>query len=121
MSKDDKPATPDPVRVAIAGRTYELRCSRHARKALDAALGGIRPATAAVRDYNCTSLAILIAAGAGLSPTQDELDDIADAIWEANDPAIVSAVTEWVVRMSRGGRPAPAADAPPPEGQPGNG
>jgi hypothetical protein len=104
--------TPDPIRITLGRNTYELKCSRNARKGIDA-IGGYVPALQALRDRNFDRMAGIIIAGASLRMTSEQAEKLADTLWEHGDEDTYAALVKFVVRYGNGGKdPAPETDNP---------
>lgn len=102
--------TPDPIVITLGRNTYELKCSRNARKGIDA-IGGYIPALQALRDRNYDRMAGIIIAGAGLRMTSDQAEKLADTLWEKGDETTFEALVKFVIRYGNGGKdPEPVTD-----------
>lgn len=109
MAKKQLSTVPTPLTVEIGGTTYDLKCSRNARKVIDNACGGIRPALEAVQNYNFDQLAAIVIAGSGVRMTAAKAESLADELWSEMDHDTIGKISEFVARMANGGRD-PAAD-----------
>jgi hypothetical protein len=111
---------PDPIRITLGRNTYELKCSRNARKGIDA-LGGEVQAWTAIRDRNYDRMAGIIIAGAGLRMTGEQAETLADTLWRECNEDILAALVKFMRRYQNGGKdPEPEFEADDGEADQGN-
>ncbi|OSQ34365.1 hypothetical protein THS27_25505 [Thalassospira sp. MCCC 1A01428] len=105
MEKKSESVVAQTMKVDLAGTSYFLVANLNALRGINAALGGLAPAFAKVRDLNFDAMATVLASAAGMKPSAAEFDGLVKDIWQAENKAeIGGALSDYLVVMLNGGR-----------------
>lgn len=96
--------TAAPMTVTVGEDTYELIPSFAALRAINAALGGLKPAFRRIQDLDYEATAAVIAAGAGLKLRPAQADALVKAVWKSDQRGEIGSVAiEYLLVMLNGG------------------
>lgn len=97
--------------ATVGDTTYTLVPSLAAVRVVTQACGGLIPAIDKVRGIDFDTMAVTVAAGAGLVLSTKEFDALATEIWQTEDKRpIVNSCIEFLSVLLNGGRSLPTGE-----------
>lgn len=97
--------TAEPIAVEVGGKTYELKPTLQAVRAVGQSLGGLGPAFRRIRDLDIDAMAAIIVAGCGAQMKNREIDALTEAVWQHEDKVSLGGdLIDYLTILLNGGR-----------------